>query len=300
MSSDLRVNKINLRSLDLDRQEISWTIENTYEDVLDYTFQVFRSQGQLGPYDPISPEFQDRYYFVDDSIPVAHRTRTLFYIIRTKHIRTGEFIDTEPLLDMPEADLNTLEIRRQFQYIYREHKGRRCWLFPVRTFGQRCECWDDVLQKRTKTGCKSCFDTGFVRGYMDPIECWVQIEPNPQGKQVMSTGNTEQNNTNAECGFFPFIKPYDILIEGENKRWRVISTVTPENVRAPINWNLVLHEIPPRDIEYALPLKVDPEILSSLSPERNFTNPFNSEKMKEEQKYDNVPSAFNRLSGGKL
>lgn len=300
MATELRVNKIALRSLDLDRQEISWSIENTQVDVLDYTFQVLRSQGQMGPYDVISPEFQDRYFFVDDSIPTAHRSRTIFYIIRTKHIPSGEFVDSEPQLDMPEPDLNTLEMRRQFQYIYKEHKGRRCWLFPVRTFGQRCECWDRVLQKRIKTGCKSCFDTGFLRGYMNPIECFVQIEPNPQGKQVMNTGSTEQNNTNAECGFFPYFKPDDILIEGENKRWKVISTMATENVRAPINWNLVLHEIPPRDIEYSLPLKISEESLIYLSPPRNFTNPYNSEKMIEEQSYDNVPTAFGRLSGGKL
>ena len=49
-----------------------------------------------------------------------------------------------------------------------EFAGRRCIVLPVRTFGQRCGCFNATLNKRTRSGCPTCFDTGFIRGYMYP------------------------------------------------------------------------------------------------------------------------------------
>jgi hypothetical protein len=67
-----------------------------------------------------------------------------------------------------------------------------------------------------------------------------------------------------------------MLIEAENKRWRVIFVNEMEHGRATIHHELQLHEIPKSDIEYAVPLPLEKELRDMhFSPSRNFTNPHN-------------------------
>lgn len=271
----LQIKDLKVCSLDLNFHEVSWALEDTAEDVFDYTFQIFRSESAMGPFEPVSVPFQDRYIFVDNIIQIAHRWRIYFYNVRVTHKASGESKDFGPASKEPPADLYALEIRRHVNLLFREHAGRRCWLLPVRTFGQRCECWDSYKQKRTRSGCKLCFDTGFVRGYMHPIEIWGQIDPSPKTEQNTNVGSQQQANTTSRFGAFPPIKPRDVIIEAENLRWRVVQVNQTEKARARIHQELQIHRIPEKDIEFAIQLdfKGTPLRDLAITPERNFTNP---------------------------
>jgi len=70
-----------VRSLSPKVNELSWKIENTTEDSWDYTFQVYRSEGQEGQWDELTSTFTDRYYYIDNNIPKNRLARNLFYRI---------------------------------------------------------------------------------------------------------------------------------------------------------------------------------------------------------------------------
>lgn len=270
----LEVKDLRVCSLDLNFHEISWALQDTNEDVFDYTFQVLRSEAAMGPFAPISVTFEDRYVFIDNALQVAHRWRIYFYTIRVTHKTSGKSQDFGPVSKEPPADLYALEIRRHVQLLFQEHAGRRCWILPVRTFGQRCECWDPYKQKRTRSGCKLCFDTGFVRGYMHPIEIWGQIDPSPKTEQNTNVGSQQQVNTTARFGSFPPMKPRDVIIEAENLRWRVVSVTQTEKARARIHQELQIHRIPEKDVEFAIPLVLGTPLKDlAITPARNYTNP---------------------------
>lgn len=290
---------LSVRSLDIDYNEVYWKIRDTQEEVLDYTFQILRSESQMGPFDPISPQFQDRFLFVDSALPPTHRNRMLFYKLRIRRLSDDVFEDSDAVQKEPEVDLVTKEMQRFFQLQYQEFLGRRCWLLPVRTFGQRCENWNAVLDKHVVSGCKSCYDTSFLRGYLAPIEVYAQLDPVTKATQITATGPTHQNNTTVKMGIFPRVKPFDIIVEPENKRWRVVDVSNVENVRVPVFQQFTVHEIPPRDIEYDIEI-VPTEVLRDLwlSPSRNFMNPFNAD---EGQNYDEeAGSTLFTLSGFRL
>lgn len=271
--SDLKV-----RSLDVDNRHIFWSVESSVQDLLDYEVQVERSESPGGPWEKVSPPFRDRYHFVDPSIPVGQRYRMLFYRVLYRHIPSGEERTYGPATQEPDPDKIALELRRQMQLLYREFIGRLCWLFPIRTFGPRCPaCWSRTLGVSRRSRCITCFDTSFLRGYLSPIEVWISIDPSSNSQQPAPTGKQEQNNSTARMGYYPTIKPGDVLVEPENRRWRVISTVSTEQVRAPVGQELQIHEIPPRDIEMELPLDSAQNALRELvvSPPRNYTNPSN-------------------------
>jgi hypothetical protein len=284
------VQRLRVRSLDVDFHEISWEIAPTTEDIFDYTFQVLRSEGAEGPYEPVAPEFEDQYLFVDNSIRRGHAYRKMFYRLHVKHKASGDTKEWGPVTQEADADLIATEIRKHMNILFREFAGRRCWVLPVRTFGSRCgACWNPTLQKRRISGCLTCFDTGFTRGFMRPIEAWVQFDPNAKAEQNMATGPTQQHNTTARLGYYPPIKPRDIIIEGENKRWRVVQITTTEQLRAPLHQECSLHEIPKTDIEYRVELDLGVALKDLwLSPARNFTNPQNLGNFKDEE----IPNIF--------
>lgn len=276
MAVNLTVIKLRVRSLDRDFHQVTWELGETTEDVFDYSFQVLRSESPAGPFDAISAAFQDRYLFVDNCIVVGDRWRFLHYMVRVTHVPSGDHMDFGPVTIEAEADLVALELRRHIQLLMQEFAGRRCWVLPVRTFGPRCTCWDAVLSKKTKSRCAECFDTGFVRGYMHPIETWIQFDPSANANQYTNVGGMQQQVTVARMSYFPQIKPNDLVIEPENRRWRVVQVNQTEQGRAPVRQELQLSEMQPRDIEFEIPLHLD-QALKDLwfNPARNYTNPQN-------------------------
>jgi len=283
MSCKLTVKDIKVRSLDRDFFEVSWRIGETHEDVLDYQYQVLRSESPSGPFDELTAFFLDRYLFIDDKIPTGHRWRLLHYVIRVKHVPTGETWDFGPVAHEPEPDLIALELRRHLQLLFHEFAGRRCWVLPLRTFGQRCECFDPRMFKRTRSRCVTCFDTGFARGYLSPIEAWLQFDPSAKTNQVANVGMQQQSNTTGRMGYYPPMKPGDLIIEPENRRWKVVAVTMTEQGRAPVTQEMQLHEVPPRDIEFEVPLILD-EALKDVwfNPPRNYSNPHNLESFEGE------------------
>lgn len=286
----IHIAKFRVRSLDVAQMEVTWETDSFQADVLDYTFQVLRSESAEGPFDPLTPEFEDRYIFVDRRIPNSLRYRQFWYKLRLKHKLSGDTVDVGPETQAAEPDLVAQTIRRLEQTAFTQVIGRLCWLFPRRTFGTRCtNCWDPTLSARKRANCLECYDTGFLRGFLNPIEVWVQIDPVAKALQLQQFQKDQQQLTTARMTFYPVVKPGDVLTEAENNRWRVVGVTTTERLRATIKQELSLRAIMPTDIEYRLPINIT-EPLKDIqpSPGRMFTNPHNFDNAIDEK----TPNVF--------
>ena len=142
MPVSITIKNLKVRSLDVNMHQISWELEETSEDVLDYTFQVLVSESPSGPFDVLVAPFRDRYFYIDNFTYVGDRWRMLHYIVRLVNLPSGDTCDTAPVTIEPEADLIATELRRHMQLLFHEFAGRKCWVLPARTFGERCDCWD--------------------------------------------------------------------------------------------------------------------------------------------------------------
>jgi hypothetical protein len=270
----IQIEQLRVRSLDVDRNELTWETEST-ADALDYTFQVLRSESPEGPFEPITATFEDRYIFVDSRIPAGDKFRQIWYKLRVTAKASSESHDYGPVTRQAEPDLIANYIRRHELILFTQATGRLCWLFKLRTFGPRCpSCWDPTSHKRTRANCLTCYDTGFLRGYHNPIEIWVQIDPAAKAQQNHAQQIEQTVMTSARTSFYPNIVSGDLLVEAENKRWRITTVTQSERLRAPIKQELVMRQITDTDIEYRLPLRLD-EALKDIqpSPPRMFTNP---------------------------
>jgi len=274
----LKVTKFVARTFDLDHVDLFWEIADftAAQDVITaYEFTVLRSEGPEGPWDPLSPPFKDEYHFRDFSPNLLHKWRRLFYKLQVRHIPTDKTMLVDGSVSLvAEPDLIALEIQRQEDMLFRQFTGRRCWLFPVRTFGLKCDCFDQALGRRTVSNCPTCFDTAYVGGFMTPVECWVQIDPDRnKSANTPAQGEQQPKVTTGRLIAFPPMKPKDMIVEPENRRWR-IDTVTPtERLRASVRQELGLWEIQRGDIEYKLPINLHDLANQQYAEERNFTNP---------------------------
>lgn len=281
----LEVTRLSVRSYDLDRLDISWEIgpvagssdSGDEHAVFDYHFFVLRSQAALGPYDTISGPLRDQYRFRDVQVNLLHSWRQYHYKIKVVHVPTGEEREFGPSSNTgTPVDLHAAEIQRVQDIALREFMGRRCYLYPARTFGPRCSCYDVTLSRITRSGHKPCFGTGWLGGYMTPVEVWVQIDPVAKSPVIVA-GLKESNvfRTTARMGAYPPVSPKDVLIENENKRWVVETVTASERLRSVVHQELVISEITRGDIEYDIPVRAD--VFQPAAAERNFTNPQNLE-----------------------
>ncbi len=294
----LKIERLLVRSLDTTVMEVTWETDSSSVDALDYTFEVLRSESGEGPYEPITERFEDRYIFVDRRVPSSYAFRQLWYKLRVRHKASGDHVDVGPVTQEPPPDRVAQTIRRMQQTLFTQAIGRLCWLFPRRTFGTRCtNCWDSQLSTKKRAGCVSCYDTGYIRGFLNPIEIWVQIDPVAKAVQLQQMEKDTQQLTTARMTFYPRIKPGDVLTELENVRWRIVGVQTSERLRAPIKQELTLRRIQATDIEYKLPLKLTEPLKDiQVGPGRMFTNPHNFNNTVDEKTpnvfayYPTVPS----------
>jgi hypothetical protein len=276
----LKVTKLQVKSLELDHLDVYWEIEDSSEDAWDYTFTVERSESPMGPFDQVSEPFSDKYNFRDSIVNLYSRWRQLWYRVKVTKKSDGVYDYTEAVTQEARPPLDALEVRRLELIAFREHIGRLVWIFPVRTFGQRCpDCYDKRTGNRRRSQCPTCFCTTYVRGYLDPIATYIQIDPSPKHAEPLQLGKTEQSNTSARTPYFPPIKPKDIIVEAENRRWRIERVSTTQRLRAVLHHEIVMHEIPKADIEYTIPINIDDLMTHEPSPQREFTNPHNLESL---------------------
>lgn len=293
----ITVKKVKIRSLSVEFNEVSWELAPTTVDVLDFTFQVLRSESPEGPWEKLTPQMEDRYIFLDNAIKGFNRHRTYYYVIRVTCKKSEEFWDTEAASLEQDADLVAAELRSHIGLLMREFIGELCWVLPVRTFGNRCSCWSTTLHKQMRSGCKTCWDTTFVRGYMSPIESKISFDPNPKDNEFTTLGRTQQNNTTCRLPFYPPLKPGDIIVQSaEVNRWKVVAVSNTTHVGTPVHQEVQLHMIPQASIEYQIPIELCDDLRNMyLKPRRAFTNPQQMDVVSDED-FSDIFSLYNTMN----
>lgn len=274
----ITITRLIVRSYDLDHLDIFWEIPETTEELEAYDFFVLRSvDGPAGPYEAIAGPFYNTYMFRDPAVHQLYRWRNYYYKIRVVHRATSKTQEYGPAWLQAEPDRLALEIQRRENLLFQEFNGRLAFLFPALTFGQRCaHCWDvgpqgNSLGRSLHQNCLTCFDTTWVGGFATPIGFYIQFDPSPKGTQRTDLSEHQFSVTTARTTSFPPIKPKDMIIEAENRRWLVNEVSTTEKLRSTVRQELKLWELPKDDIKFRVP--VDYDLLAQHSSARALKRP---------------------------
>jgi hypothetical protein len=274
----------NTRVVSFSREylDITWEIAPTNEDVQAYEFYVERSEAEAGPFETIAGPLIDQYFVRDNTVLTISVTRVYFYRVRVKHVPTAREIVTPVFDRYGDPDLLAVEMIRREQLLWQEFAGTKFWLFPRRTFGQRCaQSYDTILGKRNQDACPTCFNTTFAGGYHHPIEFWGQIDNPEDAEQVSIEDHRQQRYFVMRCGPSPDIKPLDLIVDSFNRRHRVVSRGGTSKHGVGVRQEIRLVEVQRGSIEDKVPLNVD-HTQTTWVPGRNFTNPHNLEETGEE------------------
>lgn len=265
----IKVTSILVRSYDLDHLDVFWMLNEQLEErIEEYDFYILRSvDGAAGPYKVISGPLYNTFLFRDSNVQRLSKWREYYYKIRAVHRASNREEEFGPEWVQAPPDRLAIEIRRREDKLFREFGGREVFLFPRLTFGQRCRhCWDtgsrdNTIGRSTQQNCGSCFDVSFVGGFAAPMIVFMQIDPSPKQPQRTDLKEHQFVRTTARCTYFPPIRPKDMIVEAENKRWLVEKVSFTEKHRAVIRQELELTQYGKDDIKHTVPIRADAQRL---------------------------------------
>lgn len=265
-------------SFELDYLDVLWEIEPTTEDIQEYQFFVERSEAEAGPWLQIAGPMVDIYRFRDNATPqITTNARTLFYRVKAVHSPSGKIQYSRVFDQEGQISLHAQEMVRLERVLFEEFVATKCWVFPRRTFGQKCpSCYDEVLEKVIDDACVTCWSTGFSGGYHYPIAFWAQLDSPEQTEQVTLEDHRRVLYYTLRCGPSPALRPLDLVIDHQNRRFRVVSVSGTSRLGVTVRQETRLVQIQRGSIEDKIPLKVDTATLRQF-PERVFSNPHSLE-----------------------
>jgi hypothetical protein len=274
---DVKVNSFSLSHLD-----VFWEVAVSGSSPNDYAYVVERSYAEYGPFEQVSTTIIDRYHFRDTSATGwVNHWDTLYYRIKVTDRRSGAVTyspsNGSGVSMSARPNLAALEMARQTNLKLKEFTGREVLVFKKRTFGAHCPaCMSTIQQRRVRSGCKTCFGTGFVGGYHAPLLTWIQISDAPNQESTTEAGKIQIKNGAFKAGNTPALDSGDILVEADNRRWSVRPGVNVvEHGRAAIRQEGTLFAIPRDGVEYELPVNysLDKQRALEASPNRGYTVP---------------------------
>lgn len=268
-------------SFSIEYYDVFWEIAPTTEDIEQYQFFVERSEAEAGPWDVIAGPLVDQYSIRDNSVhSITTNARTMYYRIRCVHVPTGQHIYSTTVDRKGSPNILATEMIRLERVLFEEFSGVRCWLFPRRSFGQRCpSCYDPILGKTTDARCTTCWGTGFSGGYHYPTALWGQIDAVPESEQVSMEDHRRVQMAQMRCGPSPGIKPLDLIVDNQNRRYRVVESGGTSFSGVTVRAELKMVLIQRGSIEDKIPLKVDNSTVV-LVPSRGFQNAHSLEASK--------------------
>lgn len=278
----LYVRNIRVYTLDRDALTVTWELGETQEDLNLYTVSVWRSESAAGPYNRVSMEMiaADVYDLEDRGVNLYSKWREFFYRVRLTKVADQTFVDfgsqdynkvlngADPGGVVSEAppDLEAMEAIRRFDLVLREYAGRRVLVLCERTWGQRCpNCWDYLKRRRTKSGCQTCFDVGVAGGYFQPTQAAAMKPAAQQLAQLTPLFELQPNDQVMWFSSKPRLKPRDVVIDIDGRRWRVIAISRSEKGWALTRQVAQVRMISRDQVEYQIPISTKDWDVNSLT-----------------------------------
>ena len=266
------VRNIRVYTLDRDYITIEWEVEPTTLDLTQYAVEVWRSESEGGQYQRVSLTMiaGDIFDFQDRAVNLLSKWRNFYYRIRVINRNdTDSFMDfgsnawrkvlagEDPggmCLEAP-PDMFALESIRRFNLVLREYAGRRCLVSVEKTWGQRCpSCWDALKSRRSKSHCLTCFDTGLLGGFFQPMETWAMKPPHQVANHLTPLFELQVDDRVMWFPRYPRLKPRDIITTIDGDRFRVIRISRAEKAQSLTRQTVQVRRLSRDQVEYSLPI----------------------------------------------
>lgn len=236
-----------------------WRLNDAFSAPAPFTFKIQMSPTPAGPWEDISPELTDTYWWADERKPVG-KTASRNYRVTMRDSAGGKYA-SEPVL--PQGDLNlrefllAREMLRKEELNARQFAGIRGEAWISAEFGTKCpKCIDPVTGHPRSSHCSKCHGTGLYPSHYGPFELWLNFsQKQNHGAQHDEAGGTKDDqHFLVRAAGTPQLKKNDVIRDSRNGKMYYIRAVTnaAEIRRIPIVQQLTVSEAVSTDQCYDL------------------------------------------------
>jgi len=242
------------------RVYIQWIIRNPVS-VPHYLFKVERSGSHHGPWELLVEDLEDEYFYVDNNIQSPHNDSSMgmmslerkpYYRVTAEPGDLEVIGDTWPALDHRRRGIHYKLTRDALRY-FKVGVGTEVAIFKRRRWGEKCPICLSSTGQSTRAHCSTCFGTGFVGGYWNPVYTYAQRRPSPIQIQTAPQGDVESNVIQILMPHIPIVDMQDVLVFLRDDTRYEIKSVTPTLIHSLIvHQELVVSELARSSREYGL------------------------------------------------
>jgi hypothetical protein len=168
-----------------------------------------------------------------------------------------------------EPSLVALEMARNTLVSLFSMNGEPVFVFPRRTSGARCVCYDAVTSKLVRANCVTCYGTGWAGGYHKPVITCMDLGKPRDTVQLQNIGKTNVDVAAFLAPNTPRLKENDLIVDRLGRRWAVAGTISRAEVfQYSTSQAGTLFLCPETDVEYRLP--VDLSLLQNTAFSKHF------------------------------
>jgi hypothetical protein len=236
----IKIESITVTPTKVDRLLVQWKYTPTLESFVDYEFMLERSLSPDSGFENVV-RFKDLVQYLDE-VNYKRLWKTVYYRIKVTNILTAKTEYSELGKIGYEPNLEALEIIRRNDILLKNRRhgiGVPVAVFIRKRAGQRCpECWDEGKKRVRLSTCDTCYQTGYLDGFYEPIITWANTTPDNKQNPIPQHGETEPNDTKIFISNYPEVLPKDIIVETTTMR-----TWTVENVDTTARRGCTLHQL---------------------------------------------------------
>jgi len=238
----LVLNSLDVSTYNGQHLELSWDFKPDSDLITDYGVNVYRSESPINDitqYDLVASGLSANLYsYVDTSVEqLLDLGRPWFYKLGIYEIAVSGIISYQPdpaayLKDeVPDRVFREIVRRKNINLQNPRFSGRNFQVIKRRTWGTHCNvCWDDSLQRSTDSNCTTCFGTGWINGYYDPISVRGMKNASPKLNQINMFGEWKPSDSLLYMLGYPPLKPRDIIADDDKHLWTVVQVRTIERL----------------------------------------------------------------------
>lgn len=205
--------------------------------------------------------FRVQYYKINNLVDIYTELNRTYYTIvpmdklgRELHAPGDRGTVIKNTQEVDQISWEFEEMVRRNQWIF-EEVGEPAYLMFRKWRGQPCGCLTGTQQP--KTGCRTCFETGFVGGYIGPYD-FIFVPPDSAIMRELNEGGIK--TTRDSRSFLtrtPIVQNGDLIIRRNGDR-NVISNVIYKMPRGVIlQQDFTVSLLPPGDTRYLIPVNTE-------------------------------------------
>ena len=235
-----------------------WELNDSFSAPTPLTFTVQMAPTPVGPWESISGELADTYYWADVRKPVG-KTMSRNYRVAMRDAK-GRRYASEPAL--PAGDLSLREFLLAREILRKEELNARMMagvlgqVWIAAEYGTRCpKCLDPITGQVRNSHCAKCHGTGFYPSHYGPFDMWLGFSQTQHGMTHDEVGGTaDAKPFSVRAVGTPRLKQNDVLRDPRTGKMFYIQSVAnaAEIRRIPIVQQLSVSEAATTDQCYDL------------------------------------------------